>query len=82
MDFSKAFDVVPYNCLLEKLQCYGIKGPCLDWIKNFLKDKSQRVVVDGECPEEAAVTSRVPQGSVPGPILFLAFINDMPDQSM
>ena len=58
MDFSKAFDVVPHKRLLEKLQYYGIKGSCLDW------NRSQRIVVDGECSEEAAVTSRVPQGSV------------------
>ena len=74
MDFSKTFDVVPHKHLLEKLRYYGIKGPCMDWIKDLLKNRYQTVVVDGEYSEEAAVTSRVPQGSVLGPILFLAFI--------
>ena len=60
MDFIKAFDVVPHKYLLEKLHYYGIKGPCLDWIEDFQKNGSQRLIVDGECSEEAAVTSRVP----------------------
>ena len=79
MDFSKAFDVVPHKLLLETLLYYGIKGPCLDWIKAFLKRGSQRIVVNGECSEEAAVISEMPQGRVLGPILFPAFINDMPE---
>ena len=78
MDFSKAFDVVPHKGLLEKLQYYDIKSNCLDWSEDFLKNRSERVVVDGECSEEIAVTSGVPDGSVLGPILFLAFINNMP----
>ena len=48
MDFNKAFDVASHKCLLEKLQYYDIKGACLDWIKDFPKNRSQRVVVDGE----------------------------------
>ena len=65
----------------KKVQYYGIKGPCLDWIKDTLKNRSQRIVIDGECFEEAAVTSRarVLQGIVLGPILFLGFINYMPE---
>ena len=78
-DCSKAFDLVSHKHPLERLQYSGIKGPCLDWIDDFLKNRSQRVVVDGECSEEAAVTSREPQGSVLGPILFLPFINNMPE---
>ena len=51
----------------------------MDWIKDFVKNGFQWVVVDGEYSEEAAVASRVPQGSVLGPVLFLAFINDIPE---
>ncbi len=79
MDFSKAFDVVPHQRLLRKLNFYGIRGTSLKWIEDFLSGRSQQVVVDGMYSETAPVSSGVPQGSLLGPILFLAFIDDMPD---
>ena len=77
-DFQKAFDIVPHLRLLLKLTAYGISGNVLNWIKPFLVHRKQHVVINGEFSAWSSVNSRVPQGSVLGPLLLAIYVNDLP----
>lgn len=79
LDFSKAFDSVPHKRLILKLSSLGIRGSVLRWIQSFLANRRQRVVLPGGSSSWKPVYSGVPQGSILGPILFLMYVNDIPD---
>ncbi|MEW8545747.1 MAG: reverse transcriptase family protein [Candidatus Thiodiazotropha sp.] len=79
LDIKKAFDTVPHRRLLLKLQAYGFGGEIVSWIKDFLNDRRQKVIVNGEDSDWQEITSGIPQGSVLGPVLFIIYINDLPD---
>ena len=70
LDFSKASDIVPHRKLLHKLDHYGINGKVNTWIKAFLMQRQQQVIVEGEFSDSCSVDSGVPQGTVLGPLLF------------
>lgn len=79
LDFSKAFDKVSYDILLHKLCNFGVSGCLLNWCRDYLSNRDQRVVVDGVSSDWRPISSGVPQGSLLGPLFFMMFINDMPD---
>ena len=76
--FSKAFDLVCYNILLTKLYKYGVHGDLLNWCRDYLTERQQRVVVKGEASDWLTVTSGVPQASLLGPLFFIVHLNDLP----
>lgn len=79
LDLRKAFDTVDLDLLLFKLEVYGFRGVVLELLKNYLKERVQRVVVGSEESSERVIECGVPQGTVLGPVLFILYLNDFLD---
>ena len=81
LDFKKAFDTINHNILLDKLQFYGVNGESHALLKSYLSNRFQCCIVNGIMSDLKPIACGIPQGSTFGPLLFLIYINDLPNAS-
>ena len=81
IDLSRAFDTISHKILIDKLYKYGIRGIALEWIKDYLLNRKQYVVYNNTKSNISSVEIGVPQGSILGPLLFLIYVNELPNIS-
>ena len=79
LDIQKAFDSIDHNILLDKLKFYGISQMEFKWFQSYLTDRYQQCQINGFLSKKEKILSGVPQGSILGPLLFLIYINDLPN---
>ena len=79
LDLKKAFDTVDHTILISKLAVHGIGGASIEWLKSYLSERNQKCFLNGSLSNSCVLSCGIPQGTILGPLLFLLYINDLPN---